>query len=531
MNPQDRANERLRDLQTVTDATLAYLPLEGLLQELLSRVVDVLDVDTAVVLLLEDDERTLVPRAAIGLEEEVERGIRIPVGRGFAGRIVARGEGLRLTDIEHAEIVNPVLRKKGLRSLLGIPLVVEGRVIGVLHVGSLGERVFTDDDVELLQRAGDRAALGIHGRMTDQERGLATAVQRSLIPTLPDVPAVNLVGSYLPAAEARVGGDWYDAFTLPGGVLAMAIGDVVGHGFHAAALMGQLRSGLRAYAMEGSSPSVVLERLSGLLRQLGPRRSATLLYLVADPQAGRVTVASAGHPPPLVAGVDGRARFVDVSGSVPLGAVRHPRYTDVDLHLEPGSALLLYTDGLVERPDEPLDAGLVRLVQALRDADPDPEALRTDILRKMLPDGPIRDDVALLIVRAEPLTDPLELRVPATIEAIPLLRRVLSRWLDEAGASASAVEDLSLAFAEACANAAEHAYSPAEGVLEVHATMSDDGQAVVSVRDYGSWRAPRGEHRGRGLGLMEGLTDSVEVERGEDGTTVRLSRQIGKMAA
>jgi anti-sigma regulatory factor (Ser/Thr protein kinase)/putative methionine-R-sulfoxide reductase with GAF domain len=531
MNPQDRANEQLRDLQKVTDATLAYLPLEGLLQELLGRVVEILNVDTAVVLLLEDDERTLVPRAAIGLEEEVERGIRIPVGRGFAGRIVARGEGLRLTDLEHVEIVNPVLRKKGLRSLLGIPLVVEGRVIGVLHVGSLVERVFTDGDVELLQRAGDRAALGIHGRMTDQERGLATAVQRSLIPTLPDVPGVSVVGSYLPAAEARVGGDWYDAFPLPGGVLALAIGDVVGHGFHAAALMGQLRSGLRAYAMEGSSPSVVLERLSGLLRELGPRRSATLLYLVTDPQAGRVLVASAGHPPPLVVEAEGGAHLVEIPGSVPLGAVRNPSYADVELHLEPGSALLLYTDGLVERPGEPLDAGLARLVQAVRDVDRDPEALRTDVLHKMLPEGPARDDVALLIARALPLADPLELRVPATIDAIPLLRRVLARWLVDAGASESTVEDLSLAFAEACANAAEHAYSPAEGMVDVHATMSDDGKVVVSVRDYGSWRAPRGEHRGRGLGLMEGLTDSVEVVRGDDGTTVRLSRQIEKMAA
>ena len=127
--------DRLRDLQSVTDAALAYLPLEQLLGELLTRVVAILNADTAAILLLADDGRTLVARAAKGLEEQVERGVRVPVRRGFAGRIAASREPVRIDNVESADIVNPLLREKGLESLLGVPLMVEGTVIGVLHVG------------------------------------------------------------------------------------------------------------------------------------------------------------------------------------------------------------------------------------------------------------------------------------------------------------------------------------------------------------------------------------------------------------
>ena len=234
--------------------------------------------DTSAILLLEDDDATLMPRAAKGLEEEVERGVRIPVGRGFAGRVAATRRPVRILNVSEADIYNPILREKGLESLLGVPLVVQGAVVGVLHVGTLTERAFDEDDEELLQRAADRAALAIFSRLTERERGLADALQRSLMPRLPVCRRCLLAGRYLPAAAARLGGDWYDAFELPDGRLGMAIGDVVGRGFHAAAIMGQLRSGLRAYALDGMRPGEVLARLSRLLRQLEPgarRRSST----------------------------------------------------------------------------------------------------------------------------------------------------------------------------------------------------------------------------------------------------------------
>jgi anti-sigma regulatory factor (Ser/Thr protein kinase) len=525
------AADRLRDLQRITDAALAYLPLEGLLDELLTRVIGILGVDTAAILLLEHDDTTLVPRAAKGLEEEVERGVRIPLGSGFAGSIAATRKPVRVLNVAEADIYNPILREKGLQSLLGVPLLVEGDVVGVLHVGTLTERAFDDEDVELLQRAGDRAALAIVSRLTERERGLADALQRSLMPRLPQLPAVSLAGRYLPAAAARLGGDWYDAFALPDGRLGMAIGDVVGRGFHAAAIMGQLRSGLRAYALDGMSPSAVLERLSRLLRQLEPGRTATLIYLVLDPHGGALTVASAGHPPPLVEPAGGEPRFLELPGSVPLGAARHAHYDEYDLELEPGSALVLYTDGLVERPEEPLGVGLDRLVDTIRKGEDDLEHLGDALIDALLPEGAGRDDAALLLARALPLEDPLVARFPAEIESIPVMRRLLGRWLDEAGATQRDVDDLSLASAEAAANSIEHAYGLAPGVVELRAAAAAPDRVTVAIRDFGNWRAARGTHRGRGLLLMEGLADEVEVIRSDEGTTVELSRRIGAEAA
>lgn len=525
------AADRLRDLQQITDAALAHLPFEELLNELLARVVVVLGVDTAAILLLEDDDTTLVARAAKGLEEEVERGVRVPVGRGFAGRVAATAQPVRIFDLDDFEVVNPILRERGLRSMLGVPLLVEGKVIGVMHVGTLTQRAFDDDDTELLQRASDRAALAIYARLTERERALADALQRSLLPRLPELPAISVAGRYLPAAAARLGGDWYDAFPLPDGRVGMAIGDVVGHGFHAAAIMGQLRSGLRAYALDGISASAVLARLSRLLRQLEPGRTATLVYLVLDAHGGTLVVASAGHPPPLIHPVGSEPHYLDAPGSVPLGASRHPAYEELVVELEPSTALVLYTDGLVEQAGESIEAGLERLKEVIRDGPEDLEHICDAVIHTLLPDGPHADDVALLMVRALPLSDELSAEFPAEVESIPVMRRLLGRWLVEAGASRADIEDLTLASAEAAANAIEHAYGLAAGVVELRATRSSEGVIKVSVRDFGNWRAPRGQHRGRGLILMEGLTDGVEVIRRDEGTTVEMLRRIGEEAA
>ena len=524
------AADRLRDLQRITDAALAYLPLEALLEELLARVVEILGVDTAAILLLEDDT-TLVARAARGLEEEVKRGVRIPVGSGFAGRIAATRQPVHILNLDEFEVVNPLLRERGLRSMLGVPLLVEGAVLGVLHVGTLTERAFDAEDEQLLLRAGDRAALAIYSRLTERERGLADSLQRSLLPRLPELPAVAIAGRYLPAAAARLGGDWYDAFPLPDGRLGMAIGDVVGHGFHAAAIMGQLRSGLRAYALDGMAPDDVLERLNRLLRHLEPGRTATLLYLMLDPHGGYLSVASAGHPPPLVDPDDGDPLFLDLAGSVPLGAVRHARYEALETDLAPGTALILYTDGLVERAGESLDAGLERLSASVGQEYDGLERLCDAIVGALLPDGPRDDDAALLLVRALPLSDTLVARFPAEVESIPVMRRLLGRWLDEAGAARRDIEDLTLACAEAAANSIEHAYGLAPGEVEIRASTGQGGVVTLEVSDFGKWRPARGTHRGRGLLLMEGLADDVEVIQRDGGTTVELTRRLGAEAA
>jgi signal transduction histidine kinase len=171
--------ERLRRLQQLTDAALANLRLDELLGTLLERAKEMLDADTAAVLLLEESTRELVARAAVGIEEEVERGIRIPLGRGFAGRIAAERRPVVLDDVDHADVLNPILHEKGIKSMVGVPLAVGGKLIGVLHVGSLTPRVFGPDDVALLQLAGDRAAMGIeNARLFASERDARIRLER-----------------------------------------------------------------------------------------------------------------------------------------------------------------------------------------------------------------------------------------------------------------------------------------------------------------------------------------------------------------
>lgn len=324
-------SERLAELQQVTDAALAHLPLEDLLDELLRRVTAILAGDTAAILMLDSRAKTLIARAARGIEEEVQRGVRIPVGAGFAGRIAARRRPIVLDDVDHADILNPILREKGIRSLVSVPLLVEGRVLGVLHVGSLSERRFTEDDVALLQLAADRAALAIEHAQLTHERQVAQTLQRSLLPDqLPALPGLDLAARYMPAAE--VGGDWYDAFLVAGGRAVLVIGDVMGRGVPAAALMAQLRTAVRAYLLPGGFEDLslgnVADRLNRLILQVAEDQMATLLCLVLDPESGEVRAVSAGHLPALLTDAEGQADYVPLAGAAPLGLTSEAVYRE-----------------------------------------------------------------------------------------------------------------------------------------------------------------------------------------------------------
>ena len=178
MWPEASTSEHVRRLQSVTDAALAHLRLDDLLAALLERTREILEVDTCAILLLDEATDELVARAALGIEEEVEQGVRIPVGGGFAGRIAAEKRPVILEDVDHAHVLNPLLRAKGIKSMFGVPLVVEGEVRGVLHVGSLVPRVFHEEEVELLQLVGDRAALAIeHARLFEAERAARERIE------------------------------------------------------------------------------------------------------------------------------------------------------------------------------------------------------------------------------------------------------------------------------------------------------------------------------------------------------------------
>src|ERR671937_1763893 len=169
METPDTATERLRKLLLVTDAALAHMSLEDLLDELLTRIREILDADTAAFLMLDERTDELVARAAKGLEEEVERGVRIPVGGGFAGPIAAERHVVALDDVDHANVLNPILRETGIKSLLGAPLLARGRVLGVVHVGMLVRRRFGADDIELLQLAAERAAIALEHELVHEE--------------------------------------------------------------------------------------------------------------------------------------------------------------------------------------------------------------------------------------------------------------------------------------------------------------------------------------------------------------------------
>ena len=390
--------ERLRAIQSITDAALSRLDDRDLLAELLERTRDALQADTAAVLLLDYSSGQLIATAAAGLEEEVNQGVRIPVGRGFAGRIAAEHKPVILDHVDHTTVLNPILWAKGIQSMMGVPMVAGGKVIGVLHVGSLTPRQFTGHDTELLQLAADRAAAAVQSMTAQADRLAAVALQRSLVPTaLPAVPGAELAARYTPGSGG-VGGDWYDVFTLPSGELCVVIGDVAGSGLPAAVIMGRMRSALRAYALETRDPAEVLDRLDRKMQHFEPDAMATVLYAVIDPGLEQMNVCLAGHFPPVIAYPGQPAELAGVATGVIIGfaEVRRPVTT---VPIPPGALLCFYTDGLIERPGEVIDDGLNRLCQAVTAQSP--EAACAAVMHALVGSGPARDDIALLMVRRQ----------------------------------------------------------------------------------------------------------------------------------
>lgn len=390
----------VQPLQRVTEAALAYLDLDDLLSELLDRTTEILDVDTAAILLLEEDRRSLVARAAKGLEEEVERGFTLPVGAGFAGRIAATQQPVVVEDLDNSpiEIVNPLMRQKGVRSLLGVPLIVEGRLVGVLHIGTLERRDFDSDDIHLLRTVGDRVALAIEHRRLMEMRTAARHLQQRLLPhALPEIPELDLAARYLPA-EAGVGGDWYDVIALPSGRVGVAIGDVVGKGAQAAAYMGELRSALRAYALEELAPAPALAKLARFV-DLIRGQMATLVYGIIDPGESRMRIARAGHPYPLLIHPERGATYLTSGGGPPLGVVEVDSFPEHESAIEAGSTLLLYTDGLVERRGKRIRDPESALAETASASPLDPETLCDNVIGRFVRGQPSADDVALLAVR------------------------------------------------------------------------------------------------------------------------------------
>lgn len=360
-----------------------------------------------------------------------------------------------------------------------------------------------------------------------RERGAAETLQRSLLPDqLPDLPGVGLAARYVAGGVgAEVGGDWYDVIGLPGGEVGLVMGDVVGHDLKAAAVMGQMRHALRAYAADGLPPEDVLKKLNRLSLQHDLGEMATVVYAVLDPAAGTVRIANAGHYPPLLA--DGpHTRYLEGTPQPPVGAVREVAYESVVYELPPEALLVLYTDGLVERRGSAVDDGLLRLRKLLAGRSGTLGAVSDDVLAGMLGDQPPTDDVALLLVAPQATLGPhLDVLWPARPDRLAVLRRLLDRWLREAGATDEECYEVVVCCSEAVTNAVEHAYGPGEAQFQVTCDLTD-GSVSLMVRDWGSWREARGRDRGRGLDLVGALMDESRVEHSDAGTQVWMRRRL-----
>jgi len=416
------------------------------------------------------------------------------------------------------------------RAAAAVPLVAEESLLGILEVGRSGAgRELTDDDLGLLEFAGERMALAIdRARLHNETRHIAETLQHRLLPErLPEIPGIELAARYLPGGPgAEVGGDWYDAIFHGDGRVGLIMGDVVGRGIDAASLMGQLRTAFRAYAIEQPSPVSVLARLNAAFSQFGPGQMATLVLLLFDPEAATVCIASAGHPPPLVVAPDGSPSFIEHDRGLPLGVLPYGSYAQRVVPFEPGSSVLLYTDGLVEHRGN-IRAGLEALKQAAEGYVLDAEGMCDRVLDALLPDGATDDDAAVLALRHVPLSlERLELRLPAEPNALMVMRRSLGRWLHAGDASARERYELTVACGEACANAIEHAYPPSGGDFTLTA-LRRNGDVEITVSDSGSWRPRREDEGGRGVNLIRKLVDELDIAAGSAGTTVTLRRKLG----
>ncbi|HEX5096200.1 MAG TPA: SpoIIE family protein phosphatase [Acidimicrobiia bacterium] len=373
------------------------------------------------------------------------------------------------------------------------------------------------------------AAISQRQRVAEREHRVIETLQRSLLPErLPDVPGVDVAARYMPAShDVALGGDWYDVIPLPDGRVGLGVGDVAGHGVGAAASMGQLRMALRAYALEELEPSDVIGRLNRVLRELHPNAMATLWYGNYDPATRELRFASAGHPPPMLVDARRTARYIEAPNGPPLGVVHQLACSDASLHLDVGTTILLYTDGLVERRRASIDEGLNALSERVRQAPAELEAL-CDHVMDGLTTAPT-DDVALLAIRPTALVGTqLRLRRPAVLAGVPEARHMMRRWLEHNHVASDDAFDALVAATEAYTNVVQHAYGLQVGAVEVDALIGD-GRLEIAIRDRGRWRGGeslRDDGGGRGLLMMRTLMDTVEIDSDQQGTEVRMRRAL-----
>ncbi|PBC80278.1 Histidine kinase-like ATPase domain-containing protein [Streptomyces sp. KS_16] len=426
----------------------------------------------------------------------------------------------------------------GVHSLAVVPLRARGVVLGLVDFWrSGGTPPFDDEDLSFAEELAGRAAVGIdNARRYTRERTMAMTLQRSLMPRgLPDQDILEVAHRYLPA-RAGVGGDWFDVIPLPGARVALVVGDVVGHGVHAAATMGRLRIAVHNFSALDLSPDELLGHLDELVTHLdvqdedndeGPAiTGATCLYVIYDSVSGRVTAATAGHPPPAVAYPDGTVEFLHPPVSPPLGLSTGLPFESTELSLPKGSRLVLYTDGLIESRSRDLDAGLEALRAALAGPDRTPEDTCAAVMQALLPARPA-DDVALLVARPRRLgpADVAEWDVPRDPAAVGPVRNACVRRLEDWGLQHIAY-GTELILSELITNAIRYGAEP------IHVRLLRTRGTLISEVSDGSSTSPHirqakaTDENGRGLFLVAQFAERWGTRYSPRGKTIWASQAI-----
>ncbi|MGX7826402.1 SpoIIE family protein phosphatase [Actinokineospora sp. 24-640] len=426
---------------------------------------------------------------------------------------------LLLTELRQGPPLTPMSDPTGAGILLDHP---DGPLVLWIDLGPL--RPFTTEDELLLSLLAGHLAQGLgRAQQIDQQRETAIALQRAILGPA-HLPAGFGV-RYQPATRRlEVGGDWYDIITLPDDRIGIVVGDCVGRGLQAASVMGQLRSACRALLLENPSPSRTLMALDRFAASLSGALCTTVFCGVLDPETGRLTYSSAGHPPGILAHSGGGIDLLADGRSVPL-AIQPGRFRpEAECAIPARATLLLYTDGLVERRRRSLSEGIDRAGAAVQaGSDLLVDDLATHVMGALAPARGYDDDVALLLYRHP---GPLEVTFPAETGELTPVRHTLRRWLDTVRVPTQLTHDVLVAAGEACANAIEHANPSAPIHLRAEALVHT---LRLTVSDNGAWRTPRPEanpHRGRGITLMRTLMQHVTITPSATGTTVDMSTRI-----
>ena len=534
------AADRLGRLQTVTALLAGAMTVEEVARIMVHEGVDALD-GAAGALVLAAEDGMLETIEAIGFSDELldlyrRFGPDDPV---VAAQVYSSGQPRWVESLDEMTATYPqeeLALDPHLQAEAYVPLSsVRGAALGVLLVSFEGPRRLTEGEKSLFLTLGRQCAQAIvNARTFERQSRIAEELQRSLLPAeLPPPQVVSSAVRYLPgSAEADVGGDWYDLVAVGDGRVGGGVGDVGGKGVLAASQMGQLRTALRAHTLEGLSPAAVLARLDALAKTGGVDLFATVVAFDIDLASGTCRYSSAGHPPPALVRRDGTVVLLDEAGSLPLGVAPAPQYLDGEVRVGPDETLFFYTDGLIERPTQPYDIGLARLVESLAaHAGADPPELVDAVLDDLVSFEERPDDIAVLALRPAPADGArFSRRYALEPPMLALLRADLRRWLLGIGADGDLADEIVLSTSEAVANAIEHAETPAQQTVEVEASVRAP-DVVVVVQDFGTWREPpRTTDRGRGLVLIRALMDSVEIEPAPRGTRVTMHRRLTSSA-